>query len=108
MKRFKIFTPNLPSSTEYYSVIADHFSINSNAGTAQFYRFGKKENDKDDLVSTTDARTSVIIIDETAHVVEATLGDLSDPVLDKLADLLGVKELDDDQKVRLSISVVDA
>lgn len=108
MKRFKIFTPNLPSSADYHAVDADHFSINSNAGTAQFYRFAKKEAEKDDLVATADARTSVILLDESAYVFEATLGDLSDPVLDKLAELLGVKELDDDQKVNLSVTIVDA
>lgn len=99
MKRFRAFLPTSPAG---YRFDADHFSVNSQTGGAQFYRYGS-DGAKDTLVAASPAG-ALVTLEETVHVIEGTLADLSDPVLDKLAELLGANELDDEQKIRLTIT----
>jgi hypothetical protein len=104
LKRFLISLPGNTVAT--WIVEADHFSVNSQTGGAQFYRYavlGGGVTGKDELVAAAPGG-SLIRIDEKSTVLDATLADLSDPVLDKLAEALDVDELNDEQKIRIAVT----
>jgi hypothetical protein len=104
------------ASVNAISVDADHFSINSQTGGAQFYRFPPKTDRtdtrngvvplKDELVGSAPGG-AFVTLDEKTAVLEGVLGDLSDVILDKLADALGVDELADEQKIRIAVTFTE-
>lgn len=107
MKHFKLTAFSSENYVASGEIDADHFSINSNTGGAQFYRFGNANNPngtvKDELVGSAPGGVFVSV-DEKTTVLDATLADLSDPVLDKLAEALDVDELNDEQKIRIAVT----
>ena len=105
MKHFKAHT----FSGENWSTVevdADHISVNGSTSGVQFYRYGKGNSPKDELVAAVPGGT-VVQLDETVTVLDAVLGDLSDTLLDKLAEALGLEELDDEQKARIVVTFTE-
>lgn len=104
-------------------VTADHYSVSS-AGpnvVAHFYRKPLVKSDptrlpprdadgergpKDDLIATI-REPLTVRLDENSLIIEAEFADLSDDLLDRLAELLGVKSLDDEQKIRLVVTLTE-